>query len=153
MSRIFLRAPFVGAACVAICLASCPNPREVRLPESGATLEGAVKYGSEELQFAQIQVLGEGRMAYGRIGEEGRYKVENCPLGEVKIGVNTSAARGEYQSRVMQGGVYKGPGGKGKGKVSLTFVDVDPKFADPEKSGINTTVSAGTNTYDITIPK
>jgi hypothetical protein len=142
----------VGLACVAMAaLASCGNPRETRLPETGATLEGTVTYKGDQLQFAQIQVLGEGRMATGRIGEDGRYRVENCPLGQVKVGVNTAAARGEYTSKTMQGGVYKGPEAKGKGRVDLKFMDVPAKFADPEKSELSTSVREGTNTYDIDI--
>lgn len=143
----------VALACAALALGSCGNPRESRLPETGATLEGTIKFGSEQLQFAQIQVLGGNEMATGRIDEDGRYKVENCPLGAVKIGVNTSAARGEFQSKAMQGGLYKGPDKQGKGSVPLRFVDVPAKYADPNASGLTTTVNPGTNTFDIVIPK
>jgi hypothetical protein len=140
MSRIVRRAALLGAACCAVVLGSCGNPREERLPETGATLEGVVKYGNEQIRFAQIQVLGGGKMATGRIEEDGRYKVENCPLGEVKIGVNTAAAMGEFQSAVRQ-------------KQNVRFVAVNEKYADPEKSGIKTTVNGGANTYDIVIPR
>jgi hypothetical protein len=150
MVRIVRLMLLAAAACLA---SSCGFSRETRLPESGATLEGVVKYGGEQLQFAQILVIAEGKMATGRIGEEGRYRVENCPLGQVKVAVNTSAARGEYQSKAMAGGAYKGPNAKGKGAVALRFVDVPAKYFDPETSGLTTTVKRGSNTYDITIPK
>ena len=153
MNRALSRARPAAAACLAVALGSCLGPREARLPESGATLEGVVKYGGEPLQFAQIQVVGGDKMATGRIGEDGRYKVENCPLGPVKVGVNTSAARGEFQSKAMQGGLYKGPDKQGKGAVALKFVDVPAKYADPDTSGLTTTVEPGSNAYDITVPK
>ena len=153
MSRTVLRAALLGVACLAVGLGSCDNPRETRLPETGATLEGTVKYGNDQLQFAQVQVLGADKMATGRIDEEGRYRVDNCPTGDVKIGVNTMAAMGEYRSKTMQGGLYKGPEAKGKGKVNLRFIDVPEKYADPNKSGIRTTVNSGSNTYDIVIPR
>jgi len=46
--------------------------REERLPETGATLEGTVKYGGEQLQFAMIRVETANGSATGRIGEDGR---------------------------------------------------------------------------------
>ncbi|MCS7160253.1 MAG: hypothetical protein RMJ19_07260 [Gemmatales bacterium] len=115
-------------------------------------MEGIVQYGNEKLQFAMIHVVGNGQVAIGRIGEDGRYKVENCPLGEVKIGINTKGAFGEYQSKVLQGGAYKGPEAKGRGAVALKFIDVPERYADPDKSGITTTVTVGVNTFDIIIP-
>src|SRR5438105_14102853 len=77
---------------------SCDGGRE-RLPETGATLEGTVAYGGEKLEFALIIVQTANGSATGKIGEDGRYRVENVPLGEVMIGVNTSAARGDFQSK------------------------------------------------------
>lgn len=152
MVRIVRGIALTAAACLAVVGGGCGNMRAVSLPDSGATLEGEVKYGGEPLQFAQVMVLGDNRLAVGRIGEDGRYRVENCPLGEVKVGVNTSAARGEYQSKVMAG-ANKGPDGKGKGAVSLRFVDVPEKYFDPERSGFTTTVSAGANRFDLAVPK
>ena len=78
------RAAFLGlGAGLAFLIASCAG-RNDRLPETGATLEGTVKYGQEEVPFALVIAVGEGPAATGRIGEDGRYKLENCPLGEVK---------------------------------------------------------------------
>ena len=124
------------------------------LPDSGATLEGTVKVGGEQLQFAMISVKSANGVASGKIGEDGRYKVSNVPLGEVQIGVNTGAARGDYQTEVMRGGAMTGsPEGKaGRKKVDLKFVDVKEQYFEPTSSGLKTTVKAGTNTYDIELP-
>src|SRR5688572_23145121 len=73
---------------------------EARLPETGATLEGTVTLSGETVPMAFIVVVGEKGQATGQI-EEGRYKVENVPLGEVKIGVNTEAAKGQMISQQM----------------------------------------------------
>ncbi len=91
--------------------------REERLKETGATLEGTVKYGGEDVQFAMIVVKSSTGAMTGMIREDGRYRVENVPLGDVQIGVNTAAAQGEYQSKMMAAGVNKGPGATGKGRV------------------------------------
>ena len=147
--------PATGAvAACAILLASCSlGPRGERLPETGATLEGTVTYGSEKIPFAQILVIGSDSQATGKIGEDGRYKVANVPLGEVKIGVNTSAAKGDYMSLSMSMS-YKGPDAKGKASAALPrFIDLPEKWFDPERSGIQTTIQKGSNTYDIVIPR
>ena len=140
------------AAALALTLCSCGGVREERLPETGATLEGTIKYGDEPVQFAQVVVQGGGLSATGNV-YEGRYKIENVPLGEVAIGVDTEAATGDFQSASMSAGAYSGPEAKGKKKVAVKFVKVPEKFATPKTSGLTTTVQAGVNTFDIVIPK
>ena len=119
-------------------LAGCTR-YEYRLPNTGASLQGTVTYGNETVQMAQIDVLGDKAQAIGQI-EGGRYKVENVPLGEVKIGVNTEAVRSNMigQQMARAKGVNTGP--------VLKFVAVPAKFADPETSGITTTIKRGQNT-------
>jgi hypothetical protein len=85
----------------------------------------------------------------GQIGEDGRYKVENCPTGQVKIAVITEAVKMQV---MMSGGKYAGPESKSAGKgPPPKFVDVEPKYADPETSGITTTVNKGQNEFNIVI--
>lgn len=142
------------AAVAALGLTGCGGNMPVRLPETGATLEGEIRYGGEELQFAMVMVRSAGGSATGSVGEDGRYKVENVPLGEVQVGVVPKAAYSNYMTAVMRGGAYQGPDAKpGRKKVGLKFTDVPDKFYDPETSGLRTTVEKGTNTFDITIPK
>jgi len=139
---------------LALVASSCRYAREEKLPESGATLEGIIKYGDEEVHYAMIQVMGADQVATGTVGEDGRYRVDNAPIGEVRIGVNTDAGRGQFQSKMMAGGLYQGPDAKGKGKViGLKFVAVPVKYSNPDTSGIKTTINKGQNTYDIDIPK
>lgn len=136
--------------------AGCGSNAPVAIAESGATLEGTVTYGGEQLHYAQISVSGGGKVATGNIGDDGRYKVENAPVGEVTIGVNPKAAMGQYQSDVMQGGAMTGgPEGKaGRKKTSsVKFTDIPDKFYEPDKSGLKATVNKGTTTHDIVIPK
>jgi hypothetical protein len=113
----------------------------VRLPETGATLEGTVKYGTEKVLVALVIAQGEGGAATGFIGEDGRYKMDNVPLGEVKLGVNVKAGEGQNKGKQMAGQ-----------KVPKT-VAVPEKYADPATSGIKTTINKGENTFDIPIPK
>lgn len=154
MSRFVRGLAAAAVAATAIGVAACGSNRAVALPESGATLEGTIKYGAEQLQYANVLVRGAGDgVAMGVILDDGTYRVENVPLGEVKVGVLPKASYGRYMSHVMAGGAYTGPDGKGRKKVNLKFTDVPDKFYDPETSGLTTTVSKGTNTFDIDLPK
>jgi hypothetical protein len=156
MSRTLARLAGVATAGIAVAVASCGGPHiPVALPETGATLEGTVKYGSEEIQFAMIMVQSPAGTAFGSIGDDGRYRLVNVPLGEVQVAVNTAAARGDFQSAVMAAGAMTGgPEGKsGRKRVNVKFIDVPPKYYDPATSGLGTTVSKGVITYDIVIPK
>jgi hypothetical protein len=153
MPRVLTRGPFLAlAAGAALCLASCLERGE-RLPESGATLEGTVKYGTEAVPYALVIVVGDKTSSSGKIGEDGRYKVENCPVGEVKVAVNTDAGKGDYMTAVMSGGSYQGPTAKTAKKATLKFVEVPKQYHDPETTPLKRTVSKGPNTYDIAIPK
>jgi hypothetical protein len=144
----------IGMLLVCLCgsalLAGCRVP-EIRLPETGATLEGTIQYGGEAVSIALVIVASDTASATGYVETDGRYKVENVPLGEVKIGVNTEAARGQYISQAMAQS-YKGPGGKAKG-AAPKFVSVPQKYWEPDTSGISTTTKKGLNTFDIVLTK
>lgn len=127
------------------------DPYEVRLPETGATLEGTVRYGNEPVPLALIVVMGESGSATGQV-EQGRYRVDNVPLGPVKIGINTEAARGQFISQQMAQS-YKGPGAKGGGSPPPRFLSIPSKYAEPENSGVTTTIQKGTNQLDIVLPR
>jgi hypothetical protein len=142
----------VGCFTAMVCLIGCTGSYEVRLPETGASLEGTVTLGEEKVQFAQVTVMGEKSSATANV-QEGRYKIENVPLGAVRIAVNTEAARGDFISQTMAHS-YKGPGSKGGGTGARPrFVNVPNKYWEPETSGVTTTVKKGANTFDIALTK
>ncbi len=131
-----------------------PGPREEALPESGATLEGTITFDGKQVPFAMITVQGDGAKppATGKVQNDGRYKVQNVPLGQVTIGINTDAARGDYQSRVMAAS-YQGPEKAGRKRAKLPpFVSVPKKYNAPESSGITTEIQEGANQFDIKLP-
>jgi hypothetical protein len=147
MVRTTPRLAALAGAGLLLLLAGCGiGLREKRLPETGATLEGTVRYGTEPVRVALIIVQGEGGAANAFVGEDGRYKVENAPLGAVHVAVNTAAGKGEMTGRMMAKAQGKAPGPLPK------MIDVPARYADPIKSGITTTVNKGENTFDIVIP-
>jgi hypothetical protein len=146
MQQVYTRLGLCGwVAGLAMLAASC-GERGERLPETGASLEGTITYGDTRVPFAVVTAMGEKGMATGHVREDGRYQVANVPLGEVGIAVNTTAAKGEYVSKVMAQS-------RGKGKSPSKFIDVPAKYHDAETSGLKTEIKRGVNTYDIVIPK
>jgi hypothetical protein len=143
MRRMLQRAVPLTAVSLVILVASCDiGPR--RLPETGATLEGTVTYGPDKVLVAMIIAQGDSGSSTEFIGEDGHYKLQNVPLGEVRLGVNVGAGKGQLMSKQMD------PANKGKlPKVT----EVPAKYYDPTTSGIKTAISKGENTYNIVIPK
>jgi hypothetical protein len=142
--------PMCALGLIVLCAAGC-SQYESRLPETGAVLEGTVSLGSEPVPLAMVIVVGEKGSAIGQV-EGGQYKVENVPLGEVKVGVNTEAVKGQLISQQMAQG-YKGPGKGGSRPPPPKLVEVPSKYWEAEKSDIKTTVKRGNNTYNIELTK
>jgi len=126
-------------------LAGC-GPGGIRYPETGATLEGTVTYGKDQVKVALVIAQNSTGSATAFIGEDGRYRLENVPLGEVNLAVNTEAGKGEAIGRSMAQA-------QGKAKGAPKIIDVPAQFANPATAGIKTTVVKGENTFDIVIPK
>jgi hypothetical protein len=133
-------------------LAACSGVPEEKLPDSGATLEGTIKYGGEEVGFAQVRASDGKSEAMGSVGEDGRYRLTNVPIGDVRVTVNTKAAMSDFQSAMMAAG-YKGADTKRLSKKAVKYVEVPAKYAEFDTSGLKTTVNKGPNTFDIVIPK
>jgi hypothetical protein len=148
--RLLQKFAYVSLALCIGATTSCEQGKQ--LTETGATLEGTVTYKKQKVPYALIVITGgqsAAGSAQGQIGEDGRYRIENVPVGQVKIAVITEAVKMQV---MMSGGAYGGPDAKAKPKgPPPKFVDVDPKYADPETSGITTTVNKGKNEFDIVI--
>jgi hypothetical protein len=127
-------------------LAGCSRWNDVRYPETGATLEGTVKYGSDKVGVALVIAQNTTGASSAFIDDDGRYKLTNVPLGEVSIGVNTEAGKGQAMGKAMAAA-------QGKAKGAPRILDVPMRFADPTSSGIKTTVNKGENTFDVVIPR
>jgi hypothetical protein len=127
-------------------LAGCSRYSEVRYPETGATLEGTVTYGTDKVGTALVIAQNSSGAATAFVDDNGRYKLNNVPLGEVSIGVNTEAGKGQAMGKAMAQA-------QGKAKGALRIIDVPSQFADPTKSGIKTTINEGANVFDIVIPR
>jgi len=135
--------PLAGLV-LALAAAGCGQGSN-RLPESGATLEGTVSYGNEQVMVGLVIAEGDGPAATAFIDEKGHYKLDNVPLGEVRLAVNTEAGKGHLRGKAM---------GRQKDAPPLPkVIDVPAQYGKPTESGIKTTIQPGENTFKIVIPK
>ncbi len=130
----------------AIFLSGCGGFGPQRVAESGATLEGTVTYGKEKVPAAMIIAKGNNGTAEGFCDDDGKYKLSNVPIGEVTIGVNVQAGEGQLMTRRMANSA------NAQKEAVPKIPNVPWRYADPEKSGIKTTVAKGENTFNIEIP-
>jgi hypothetical protein len=138
------RLALLGTVCL---IAGCwRGPREITYPETSATLTGTVSYGKDKVGAALVVVQNAGGSATAFVDDEGNFELTNVPLGEVCIGVNTAAGRGQAMGKLMAQS-------QGKAKGPPRIVSVPDKYADPSRSGIKTTIVAGDNHFDVVIPK
>lgn len=130
-------------------IAGC-GVRESKLAESGATLTGTITYKDAPIEFAMVIVQGDNDVTTtGKVGDDGKYKVENVPLGTVKIAVNTQAGQSDFQTKSMQQNSAALDPKATKKPTLPKFVDVPQKYFDVKTSGLTTTIQKGENTFDI----
>ena len=131
-----------------VCLiAGCwTGPKEITYPETGATLEGTVSYGKDKVGVGMVIAENSSGSATGFVDDEGRFELKNVPLGEISIGVNIDAGRGNAMGRLMSQT-------QGKAKSAPRVLDLPKKYQNPATSGIKTTIVEGENHLDVVIPK
>jgi hypothetical protein len=142
MRRILQCLLFVAALGLVVSLSGCGGFGANRVPLTGATLEGTVTYGTDKVPVGLIIAVGANGSSQASLGDDGRFKMENVPLGEVSLVVNVKAGEGMLMGRRMSGE-----------KNIPNPVHIPSKYADPATSGIKTTIVKGENTYNIEISK
>jgi hypothetical protein len=93
--------------------------------------------------FVVFTPSGGGQGISGIIQADGTYRAVEVPLGQVKVSV-TPPPKATGTAPPIAG--MEPPGGAA-GKP----VPIPPKYAAPNTSGLSTTVTGGTNTYDVAL--
>ena len=110
--------------------------------ERTGTLTGKVGLAGKPLPGGQVMVHGEGgKTAAGAIAD-GAYTIPNAPVGPVKVSVRTFAPSPKVVNPTdPNAGKDTGP--------PPAYVKIPDKYSDPDKSGLTTTVTGGSQTFDI----
>jgi hypothetical protein len=113
-------------------------------PRQGQVM-GKVLYQGKPLPSGTVLFVGtEGsRRGLSPIGPDGTYRIENVPVGPVKIAV-VSAPR--VPPGLMNA---SGPGPQPADPPKNDYVPIPARYQDAEQSGLTYTVEAGRHTWDL----
>ena len=124
---------------------------DYRIPDTGVVFEARITLDGKPIPQAFVILQGESSMGQGYVGEDGMIRIESAPLGDVKIGINTDAARGHLMCEIMA--AAQAPKKDGQKKAAPIIVDVPARYFDPGKSGISRTLVKGLNALTIELSK
>ena len=127
---------------------------------STGTVTGKVTFKDKVVKGGIVMFVAEGKpSAQSQIGEDGSYSVKDAPAGSVKICVDTSSMDPSKASTAPKYAPPKdaqapegfGSGGPDRDEMKRRYVEIPEKYADPKTTTLTTTVTGGTQTYDIKI--
>ena len=118
----------------ALLLTSCGRPTGV--------VSGKITCNNRPLSLGTVAMIDEdGKVASGMISD-GEYKIENAPVGPVKISVQV------YPPSPMMH-PPTGPEAGAKPKPRLVFIPIPDRYKDASSSGLTYTVVSGEQTHDL----
>jgi hypothetical protein len=133
---------FVPAVCLV--LVGCGRP--------AASVSGTVTFDGKPLPGGTVLFhRSDGRVEHALISTEGKYSMEDAPLGKVRI---TVRAHGAVPPALPNSAVNpptppRELDPRPEDRRDSGYVPIPPRYLDPEKSGLTYTVSAGGQTHDI----
>ena len=122
---------------------------------SKATVTGRVTHKGRPVIWGSVLLVGaDGRAASGRIEPDGSYAVTNAPQGEVQVGVISKDPLVQHYATQIK---------TQRERVALKkwealpvdrrqWFPLPPQYEDPKTSGLATTISRGSNQYEINLP-
>jgi len=125
-----------------------------------AKVSGKVTYGDKIVKGGDVTFVVEGKgTASARIKEDGTYTVEGVPAGTAKVCVDTKAFNPANVTGVVQlnppkdAKLPEGLAGAGADRSELQrrFVQIPERYADLNKTPLTTTITGGTQEYNIKI--
>jgi hypothetical protein len=126
-------------------------------PPTG-TVSGTVTLDGQPLKTGTVTfVTSENRQYHGTI-QEGAYRVEKVPIGEVKIAISVPTP--PPMPKGVPQGQFGPPKGAGAPEEALKaysgggqYIQIPSHYTDPERSGLRYEVKPGSQTYDIPLKK
>ena len=119
---------------------------------TGASVEGVVKYRGSVLTGGTIRLVSvsdDNKSTTGLINPDGSYVVENAPLGEVKVVVDTELAKIDMVALHKLGGSDVDPTKLGP---PMKYMKIDEQLSNPDKTPLRLTLRKGHQELDVNIP-
>jgi hypothetical protein len=119
---------------------------------SYGTVSGKVIYKNATLMGGNVSFLNDEKKvsSVAEIREDGSYKVEKVPVGNVTITVDTSSFKPPPVPRNFKppAGV-QAPSGYDMGERAKRYVPIPNHYADPKQSSLKYTVKGGSQEHDL----
>jgi hypothetical protein len=127
------------------------------------TITGRVTYDGKPLTGGSVIFLDSADRAHpGPIDSQGNYRIENVPVGEVKIALNVTEGLPAMPGGGGRGAMRWGPPGgqapaglnvgTGEAKSGPKKALVSERFKSPEQSGLRYMVISGPQTHNLDLP-
>ncbi len=130
---------FVGMILLILALSGCGK--------AAGTVSGRVAHKGKPLVSGTVTLVSDSGVAVtGRINPDGTYKIEEAPIGVVRIAVKSSNAPG--LPPVLVPWAPEDPENPGEEESSA----IPAHYADAGKSGLTMDVAGGQQTHDINLP-
>jgi hypothetical protein len=137
------------------------------------TVSGKVTYDGKPVLVGTVTFHTEKRQVVAAIDDNGVYTVTGVPLGEAKITVDTSTAEAlrkapagppggppkdikapkDFQSQIEKEGGAANQQLKERAERARNTPDVPTAYTKPDTSGVTLTVKAGSQEFNIDLPK
>jgi hypothetical protein len=116
--------------------------------QAKGTVSGTVTYQGKPLPSGFVTfVVENGSPLHSDIHSDGSYRMDDVPVGPVKIGVQPKSGGDKLQSSPMPRN--RQDFAKVKAAVTESDTPIPPKYSDPTKSGLTYTVTKGSQQHDI----
>ena len=116
--------------------------------QAKGTVSGQVTYKGKPLSSGFVTFAGEkGGPLHAEIHSDGSYRVDNVPVGPVKIGVEPKAAQDASSHMPRNPKDY----GKIKAAVTQSGTGIPAAYSDPNQSGLTYSVTKGSQQHDIVL--
>lgn len=120
-----------------------------QVPKTGASVSGKVTFNKIPLNVGQITMHGKDSggkdFVHGAdIQEDGSYKIENAPLGDVKISIFVPTPSGSKTNPI--------PPIPGEKVTPVSKVNLPSHYNNPATSKISFKVQRGEQNFDINLP-
>jgi hypothetical protein len=118
--------------------------------QAKGTVSGKVTYQGKPLPSGFVTFVPEkGAPVYSEIQSDGSYRVDQVPIGLVRIGIQPKSAQNTLASSAMP----RNPQDVTKLKAAMTATEtqIPSQYANPNSSGLTYTVTKGLQQYDIVL--
>jgi hypothetical protein len=143
--RPYRPAAAVFAAAVAFGLTGCGG--------DDCVLKGKVTYQGKPVVYGAVIVVGpDGLRRKGGLRDDGSYEIDKLPRGLCKISVHSPEPR---DRNALPPEMRRPPNGPAGAPADLPPIDkskwmeLPDQYADPDASGVTTTINGGENHFDI----